>query len=229
MDYHLGQSKYGDAFISGEESFHGLNSAKLSVESKGNYIRLSIYIDEPLPLDNLDLFSMWMNPETGSGKVQLELFLDGDSDGSYDSDSPSDASLRSLQESWSEMEMSYSHWNELDGFDRKYEKYGDKSFAPGSLDECIDKLEEKRIVKIYITVYKDKTAPNTSTFIDYIKIGDEIISFEPLEDEDIKDGPKSASQGGQITYTITYGNNQLDSVDLIVKEEYDLRTVFVDA
>ncbi len=229
IDYHLGQSKYGDAFISGEESFHGSNSAKLSVDSKGNYIRLSVYIDNPLPLDSLDLFSMWVNPEIGNGKVQIELFLDGDNDGNYDRDSSSDTNLRSLQESWTEMGMSNSCWSELDGFDRKYEKYGDKSFPIGSLDECISELDGKRIVKVYITIYKDKTSPNTTTFIDYIKIGDEIISFEPLENEDIKDGPKSVSQGGQITYTITYGNNQLDPVDLVVKEEYDLLTIFVDA
>ncbi len=53
--------------------------------------------------------------------------------------------------------------------------------------------------------------------------------FEPLEDEDIKDGPKSATPGGQITYTITYGNNQLQPVDLVVREEYDQRTVFIDS
>ena len=29
-----------------------------------------------------------------------------------------------------------------------------------------------------------------------------------------------------MTYTITYGNNQLEPVDLIVKEDYDPQTVF---
>ena len=126
LDYHLGQSKYGDASVSGEERFHGSNSAKLSVDSKGNYIRISIYMDEPQPLDDLNLFSMWINPQTGNGKIQLELFLDGDGDESYDSASSSDLSLRSLQKTWSDLEMSYSQWNELDGFDLEYEKYGDK-------------------------------------------------------------------------------------------------------
>ncbi len=73
------------------------------------------------------------------------------------------------------------------------------------------------------------TLPETSVFIDYIKIGDEIISFEPLEDEDVKDGPKTATAGGQITYTITYGNNQFQPVDLVVRENYDPRTAFIVA
>jgi hypothetical protein len=229
LDYHLGQSKYGDASVSGEESFHGSNSAKLSVDSKGNYIRISIYMDEPLPLDDLNLFSMWINPQTGNGKIQLELFMDGNGDDSYDSDSSSDVSLRSLQESWSDMGMSYSQWNELDGFDLEYEKYGDKNFASGSLEDCISKLDGKSVVKFYITIYRDKNTPNTAAFIDYLKFGDEIISFEPLEDEDVKKAPKSVSQGGQITYTITYGNNQLEPVDLVVREDYDPRTIFIEA
>ena len=229
LDYHLGQSKYGNAFVSEEESFHGPNSAKLSVDNKGNYIRIPIYMDEPMPLDDLNLLSMWINPQAGNGKIQLELFLDGDGDESYDSASSSDLSLRSLQKTWSDLEMSYSQWNELDGFDLEYEKYGDKNFTSGSLEDCISKLDGKSVVKLYITIYKDKNIPNTSMFIDYIKIGDEIISFEPLEDEDVKKAPKSVSQGGQITYTITYGNNQLEPVDLVVREDYDLRTIFIEA
>ena len=91
------------------------------------------------------------------------------------------------------------------------------------------KLDGKRIVKIYITIYKDSKVSDTSAFIDYIKIGDEIISFEPLEEEDVKDGPSSATPGGLMTYTITYGNNELEPADLIVKEDYDPRTVFIES
>jgi len=123
--------------------------------------------------------------------------------------------------------MSNNTWNELDGFDLQYEKYKDDKFPSESLDECKGRLEGKRIVKIYITIYKDINASETSALIDYIKIGNEIISFEPLEKEDIKDGPSSATPGGLITYTITYGNNGVEPVDLIVKEEYDPKTVFI--
>lgn len=228
LDYHLGQSKYGDASISKEESFHGSSSAELSVNSKGNYIRISVYMDEPMPLDDLSLLSMWVNPGSGDGEVQLELFLDGDGDSSYDSHSSKDARIRSLKESWSKAGMSTSQWNELDGFDLNYEKYGDKAFGSGSLEDCKSKLRGKNIVRLYITLYKDGKVPKTTAYIDYIKIGDQIISFEPLEQETVKKGTKSVSPGSQITYTITYGNNQLEPVDLVVKEKYDPLTIFIE-
>jgi len=118
---------------------------------------------------------------------------------------------------------SHSQWNELDGFDLEYD-------GSRSLDDFKNKLKDKRIVKIYITVYnKEKNGLETTAFIDYIRIGDEIISFEPLEEEEIKDGPASATPGGLMTYTITYGNNQLQATDLIVKEDYDPRTVFIES
>ena len=63
LDYHLGKSKYGEAFVSEEESFHGDNSAELSVSDKGDYIRITVYLDEPLPLNELNYFSMWINPQ----------------------------------------------------------------------------------------------------------------------------------------------------------------------
>jgi hypothetical protein len=229
LDYHLGQSKYGHASITGEESFHGSNSAELSVDSKGSYIRISINMDKPLSLDDLNLFSMWINPQTGNGKIQLELFLDGDGDRSYNSDSSLDVSLQSLQKTWSDMGMSFSQWNELDGFDLEYKKHGDKDLASDGLENYISKMNGKSVVKLYITIYSDKNIQNTATFIDYIKIADEIISFEPLEEEGVKKAPKSVSQGGQITYTITYGNNQLEPADLVVKEDYDPRTIFIEA
>ncbi len=229
LDYHLGQSKYGDASISKEESFHGSSSAELSVDSKGNYIRVSVYMDEPMPLGDLDLMSLWVNPQSGDGEVQLELFLDGDGDGSYDSHSSKDARIRSLKESWSEAGMSFSRWNELDGFDLNYEKYGAKSFGSGSLEDCKSKLKGESIVRLYITLYKDGKVPKTAAYIDYIKIGDQIISFEPLEQEAVKEGTKSVSPGSQITYTITYGNNQLEPMDLVVKEQYDPLTIFIEA
>ena len=229
LDYHLGHSKYGDASISGDDSFHGSSSAELSVENKGDYIRVSVYMDEPLPLEDLDLLSMWIKPQYGDGVVQLDLFLDGDGDDSYDSHSSKDARVRSLKESWSEAGISLSQWNELDGFDLNYEKYQDKAFGSGSLADCKSKLKGESLVRLYITLYKDGKVPKTTAFIDYIKIGDQIISFEPMEQEAIKKATKSISPGGQITYTITYGNNQLTPIDLMVKEQYDPRTTFIEA
>jgi hypothetical protein len=225
LDYQLSKLKNADASVSAIQSFHGGSSAELSVNEEGNYARIYIYPEPPLPIEDLDQLSMWIYPQSGDGTVQVELYFDGDGDDSYNSKSHQDARLLSEKKSCSEEEMSNHTWNELDGFDMEYEKYNDDEFLPGSLDDCKSRLEGKRIVKIYITIFKGPNASETSAFIDYIKIGDEIISFEPLEKEDIKDGPSSATPGGLMTYTITYGNNGIEPVDLIVKEDYDPRTV----
>ncbi|VVB73039.1 Uncharacterised protein [uncultured archaeon] len=231
LDYRLGKLKNSVTFIS-EQGFHGRNSAEMSVDFNGNYARIYIYPDEPLLFDDLDQLSMWINPMSGDGIFQIELYLDGDGDESYDSKNSEDARILSLKRSWSEMELSNSTWNELDGFDLAYEKYNDKSFSQASLDECKNRLSGKRIVKIYITIYKDKNfseenAQKTSALIDYIRIGGEIISFEPLEKEDVKDGPKTVTSGGLITYIITYANNGLYPAKIVVLENYDPRTIFL--
>ncbi len=228
LDYNLGSSKYGSSSISEDESFHGSNSALLSVDENGSYIRVSVYLDEPLPLEELDRLSMWIAPELGDGAAQIDLFLDGDSDGSYDSHSALDARLRSLKESWSEIGMISQEWNELDGFDLAYEEYGEDSSSQ-SLDAYSERFGNLRVVRLYITLYKDKSVPKTSAYFDYIKVGDQLLSFEPLEQEEIKSGPKSVSPGGTITYVITYGNNLLEPVDLVVVESYDPRTTFIQA
>ncbi len=229
LDYHLGESKYADSSITEDESFHGSSSARLSVEDGGNYVRITIYLDEPMQIEDLDRLSMWVNPQQGDGNVEIEVLLDGDGDDSYSSDSSKDVQLRSIKESWSTIGMSPQQWNELDGFDLAYEKYGDEDFGDHSLDECQDALKGEKVVKIYITIYKDKSVKNTTAYIDYIKIGDHVISFEPLEKEEVKDAPKSVSPGSEITYTITYGNNLLEPVDLVIRESYDIRTSFVKA
>jgi len=192
LDYYLSKSKYAEASISDQMGFHGPNSASLSVVNKGTYSRVSIYLDDPMPLEDLDLLSMWVNPQLGNGKIQLDLLLDGDGSDSYDSKNSQDARVRSISKSWSDLGMSHSQWNELDGFDLDFEKYGDKSVPVGNLDDFRSRMKGMGVVRIYITLYKDPTMPETTAFIDYIKIGDEIVSFEPLEEEDIKDGPKTA-------------------------------------
>ncbi len=227
LDYHLSKLKNADGFVSDIQSFQGGNSAELSINSEGNYARIYIYLDPPLPIEELDQLNMWIFPQSGDGTIQVELYFDGDGDDSYDSKNPKDARILSQKKSCSEEGMSNHTWNELDGFDLEYEKYKDEEFMPGSLDDCKGRLDGQRIVKIYISIFKDINVSDTSVFIDYIKIGDEIISFEPLEKEDVKDGPSSATPGGLMTYTITYGNNGIEPVDLIVKEDYDPQTVFV--
>ena len=221
LDYSLRKLKYSVGSTSTEQSFHGENSAKLSVNGKDHSAKIYIYMDDSLLFQDLDEFSMWVLPQSESGMLQLELYLDGNEDGKYNSNSQ-DAKILSLKKNWTEMNIGDSQWNELDGFDLEYE-------GSESLDDLKDRLKDKRIIQIYITVYNDKTDGIETTFIDCIKIGGEIISFEPLEEEEIKDGPSSASPGGLMTYTITYGNNELKATDLTVKEYYDPRTVFIES
>lgn len=230
LDYHLGNSKYGATELLEEESFHGDTSAELSVSNKGTYIRISVDLDQPLSLEDLDRLNMWVDPESGDGQIQLDLFMDGDGDGAYNSSKSSrDARIRSQKKNWSEMGMVFDEWNELDGFDLTYEKYGNKSFPVGSLESCRERLSGQKLIRLWITLYKDKNVPKTAAFIDYIKIADQIISFEPLEKEAVKDGPSSVAPGSTIIYTITYGNNLLEPVDLVVREDYDFATSFVGA
>jgi len=52
------------------------------------------------------------------GKMQVELFLDGNGDGAYDSDIASDTRIRSLQKIVVRFGIVLFQWNELDGFNR---------------------------------------------------------------------------------------------------------------
>ena len=146
LDYLLSNIKNSDAFVSAEQSFHGGSSAELSIDRNGNYSRIYIYLDPPLPLEDLDQLSMWIYPQSGDGTVQVELYLDGNGDDSYNSKYLSDARILSQKKSWSEAEMSNHAWNELDGFDLEYWKYNDDEFLPGSLDTCKSRLEGKGMV-----------------------------------------------------------------------------------
>lgn len=204
------------------DSFHGSTSAELTVKKTGSSSSIYVYLDQPLALEDLDRLSLWVNPQSGIGAIKMNIYLEGDGD---------ETKVTSLEKNWSELQMSYDEWNELDGFDLDYSR--DKSGNIYGLDGLKEDLQGKKIVKIFITFSsRDKSASEatpTSVFIDYVKIGDEVISFEPLEEEDVKDGPSSATAGGLMTYTITYGNNNLGPADVIVKEEYDPRTVFVSS
>lgn len=229
LDWRLGSSKYAQGVVSNETAFHGVSCADLAVEKKGTTVRMYIDLDEGMAIEEIERMNMWVNPELGDGKIQIELFLDGDGSGSYKSKDPQDARIRSISRSWSDLGFSQGQWNELDGFSLEFEKYGDKKYPHGGLEDFKSWMDKKEVVRIYITLSKDSTVPETSALFDYIRLGDEIISFEPLEEEDVKDGPKSATAGGKITYTITYGNNDFQPVNLVVQEYYDPRTVFIES
>jgi hypothetical protein len=158
LNYRLYHSGNSNAEISDENSFHGLKS--LELDGRDKYAKIIITFDEPLPIDDLDVLSMWTYPQTDHGSFQIDLDLIGD-----DSTNSQDMKIDLKQNL---TDMSDSQWNELDGFD----------LVDGNLESLEDyknKLEGKRISKITITISKG------AAFIDYIRIGDEVISFEPLE------------------------------------------------
>ena len=66
---------------------------------------------------------------------------------------------------------------------------------------------------------------------DYFSINGMIASFEPGEGSYVKEGkPSRISQGGKITYTITYGNDLLKSItNLVIVEDYYPRVSIVYA
>ncbi len=70
-----------------------------------------------------------------------------------------------------------------------------------------------------------------SCLIDYIKLGSFTLSFEPFEDQVTKKGkPSRISQGGKITYTITYGNDlTVPLTNLVIVEEFDPRMTLLSA
>ena len=61
LDYRLSKLENADASVSTEQSFHGGNSAELSINSEGNYARIYIYPKPPLPIEDLDQLSMWIH------------------------------------------------------------------------------------------------------------------------------------------------------------------------
>lgn len=213
LDYSLRKLKHSDGKVSSNQSFHGANSAMLSVFEKNRFSRVYINLKEPMDFEDLDQLNFWINPQSGSGSIQIEIYLEG----------KGEKKIVSLKMSLDEMKLSKSQWNEIDAFDLEYSD-------SKCLDDLKKELKGKKIKKIYITLYNTgKDGSTTKAFIDYIRIGNQLISFEPLEKEDVKDGPSSASAGGLITYTITYANNGMQPVDVVVKEDYDPKTFFIES
>lgn len=184
LDYSLKRLKYSEGVVSSDESFHGANSASLSVFEDGRFSRIYVNCDDEIPVEELDRLSLWLNPQAGNGSLQIEIYLDGP-DGSDGADGSGSKKIASERSSFQELGISASSWNEVDGFDLEYE-------GSESLDLMLDENRGARVSKIYITVYDEGGAgPRLHCYVDYIVIGDEIISFEPLEEEEMKDGPSS--------------------------------------
>ncbi len=105
IDYTLGTSKYGNSAITEVASFQGPHSAMLSVdgedENKNKYIRLMIYLDDPLPLDEIEEFCTQVCPLSGIGDIEIRLFLDVNGDGKY-------SSKKSEGDNWLKTQVSHS-------------------------------------------------------------------------------------------------------------------------
>jgi hypothetical protein len=208
LDYTIGGSTNGKgkAQISKDDSIHGPHSLKLSViPEKGRYARVYANFDRPMPIEELDQLSLSIKPVNGEGKVTLDIYLDS-------------GSKLSTSKSWSSGEL--GTWQQIDAFDLYFDKK--------SLADCQKDLKGQGIKKIWIRLYNNGSEQATA-YLDYLKIRDKVISFEPLEKEDLLDAPTSASAGEKITYTITYGNEQLVPIDFVVVNQYDPGVLFLEA
>jgi hypothetical protein len=232
IDYGLGKSKYGIATTSTENAFHGPHSVMLSIGENNKYIRLMIYIDDPLPLDEVDDFCMQMLSLNGAGDIEIRLFLDVNGDGKYtDKKSAGDNWIKSRAEIWDEDNKFQSEWSELSAFDNSRFVYEDRNREGiGDLTECQNHFGSAGVVRIWITLY-GMGETGGSCLIDYLKLGGYTLSFEPLEDQVTKKGkPSRISQNGKITYTITYGNDlTVPLTNLVIVEDYDPRMTLLSA
>ncbi len=240
LRYTFGGSSIGrEAAVSEDQGFHGPHSVKLAVISDDNpivkkrkerYAAVSATPRDPLRLADLDQMMMQILPVKGDSRVQLEIQLDGDGNGKYSASSFDDVLLSTSKEPLQNTGVLRDKWNELNAFDFSYDsssKDKAKKFKRLDLDEFQRHFGSLRVVKLWIRLYD---APGDFiAYLDYIRIGSHMLSFEPLEKEVIKKAPKSVSPGSKITYTITYGNDQNESVDLKVIEQYDPRTAFIEA
>ncbi|MHC1631116.1 MAG: hypothetical protein ACXQT4_02300 [Methanotrichaceae archaeon] len=224
IDYYLGS--HNDP--SREDSFHGAYSAKLAYGENKHYIRIDL--EEPLPFEDLDEFTMQILPLTENGKIGIDLYLDGNGDGKWKSGCDKDVKLYARINSWVKNDCPTNQWTKLGVFDLNYKKSYHTNLGTKSLtnwqEESPDNLN---LVKIYIRLYSLGCG---ICLIDYLKIADYTLSFEPFEDSKMKKGkPSKVSPGGKITYTITYGNDNLNKTftNLKVVEHYDPRTTFISA
>lgn len=206
LDYSFSSPKQSEAIISKEQGFHGPYSAKLSIDEKKDKPYIKFKFDDPLSLEDLDQLSMWTLPMSEKGWIRIQIYLNGIPD--------------SISADINFLDLVPSEWNELDCFDMEFGDYG-------TLDALKQEFGSSEITEIRIILLTENDG--STAFFDYINIDGDIISFEPLEEEEIKDGPSSASAGGLITYTITYGNNMLEPVDVVVIDNYDPATIFISA
>lgn len=235
-DYSITKSKKSAAEISGI-GYHGTHSARLSVYPGGSSKSVPITIS-PTRIDTLDTFNLWLHPASNRGSIELEVMLDGDSDGKSSTSDPEDASILIAIASWSDGRWldtggNSNGWREFDASESRLSiksKDSQKSRKDITWSEAQDILRGMDVVKVYIRLRGATKYEGVSCYVDYVRIAGEVISFEPLERNSIKKAKQSSvSPGSTITYTITYGNNLEVPADIVVREFYDQRTLFLEA
>lgn len=223
IDYTLG----GNNEPFGEDSIHGTHSARMTYDEKKRYIRVDL--DEPLLFDDLDRLVTQIKLLTDDGKIGIDLYLDGNGDNKWSSKSSKDVKLYARPKQWASTGWVINEWAELDAFDLEYKKSGESALGKKTLDDWKTLFGNKRVVKIYIRLYKPG---HGVCLIDYLRLGGYVVSFEPYESPEMKKAsPRKATPGRKITYTITYGNdyNQTNLTNLVITEHYDPRTIIISA
>jgi len=215
----------------GELSYHGPNSARLSINPLKSTSRVIIGLEDPLPMDHVEDCCMQVFPMAGVGYIEMRLFLDVNGDGKY-------TDKKAAGDNWIKARILYdfnsseSEWSDLSIFDQRFvyeDRNGDEI---GDFAECRDHFAGVGIIKIYITLSRKSKTDSGSCLIDYVKINGMVASFEPNEGPHEKKGkPSRISQGSKITYTITYGNdfNNTTLTNLVIVEDYDPRMTLLSA
>ncbi|MGB9902349.1 hypothetical protein [Methanothrix sp.] len=235
-DYSITKSKKSAAEISGM-GYHGTHSARISVYPGGSSKSVPISIS-PTRIEALDTLKLWLHPASNRGSIELEFGLDGDSDEKSSTTDPDDASILISLASWSDGRWAdtggnSNGWREFDASESRVDiksRDSQKSRKDVSWSEAQDILRGMDVVRVYIRLKGATKYEGVSCYVDYVRIAGEVISFEPLERDSIKKAKQSSvSPGSTITYTITYGNNLEVPADIVIREFYDQRTLFLEA
>ncbi len=235
-DYSITRSKKSSAEISGM-GYHGTHSARLSVYPGGSSKSVPISIN-PMLIDDLEKLDLWLHPASKRGSVEVEIMLDGDGDGKSSTSNQNDASILINLASWNDgrwydTNENSNGWREFNAFRSKLSiksKDAGKKGNDLSWSAALERLSGMDVVKIYIRLKGATKDDGVSCYVDYVRIGGDVISFEPLEREPLKKAKQSSvSPGSTITYMITFGNNLDVPADIVIREFYDQRTLFLEA
>ncbi len=215
----------------GGDGYHGTHSVQLDYDQKIRYVRIDI--TDPIPFDELDDLSIAIKPLTECGFIYIELWFDGDGDGKWKSKSERDLKLFTSRLSISDLGLVVNEWTDLNAMDLEYgeSRARDPKF---DLQDWMDDTENLNLIRLYVRFdTTSKTYPTIGSIwlFDYFRINGMVASFEPDEGPTEKTGkPSRISEGGKITYTITYGNDLMTNLtNFVIVEYYDSRMSLISA